>query len=71
MNIQSTLSKIYNKIKHLQVEDVDSDNFVQGAYFAGMLDSAKLFMKTYNGELTDEEIREELAKLDNYTKTVN
>ena len=66
MNIQSTLRKIYNKIKYIQIEedDLTPENFGAGAFNAGMLYSAKLFMKCYNGEMTEEELNVELAKLE-------
>ena len=72
MNIQSNLRKIYNKIKSLQIEEdnLDADNFGQAAYYAGMLDASKLFMKLYNGELSEEEVDRELAKLEP-TESVN
>ena len=66
MNIQSTLRKVYNKIKYIQIEegDLTADNFGEAAFRAGQLDSAKLFMKIYNGELGDEDLEMELAKLE-------
>ena len=66
MNIQSNLRKLYNKIKYLQIDadDFTSENFSRGIYYAGMLDASKLFMKLYNGELTQEEIDFEIAKLE-------
>ena len=72
MNIQANLRKIYNRIRRLQIpeDDITADNYGQGAYFAGMLDSAKLFMKLYNGELTETQIEIELAKLEP-TESVN
>jgi hypothetical protein len=73
MNIQATERKIYNKVKFLQIpeDEVTSENFGASAYYAGMLDMGKLLIKCHNGELTDEDVRVELAKLDNATKSVN
>ena len=73
MNIQAVERKIYNKVKFLQIpeDDITPVNFGAASYYAGMLDMGKLLIKCHNGELTEEEVRIELAKLDSATRAVN
>ena len=65
MNIQSVLSKVYNTVKFSQIpeDEVTAENFGRASYMAGMLDSAKIFMKIYNGEVDEREVEYEMAKL--------
>ena len=65
MNIQSNLRKLYNVIKKLQIPDesMTTGNASRAIYLAGMLHSAKLFIKLYNGELSDETLEFELKEL--------
>lgn len=64
MNTQSTLRKIYNNIKNLQIpdEEVVPENMTRAVYMAGMLDSAKIFIKVYNGELSEEGVELEMNR---------
>ncbi len=73
MNIAAIERKIYNKVKFLQIseDELTEANFLAAAYYAGMLDMGKLMVKCHNGELTEETVRIELAKLDNATRAVN
>jgi hypothetical protein len=65
LNIQSTLRKVYNNLKNLQIpeEDITAENFSRASYLAGMLDSAKIFMNIYNGDVTEERLEWELRQL--------
>ena len=73
MNIQQTLSKVYNQVKSFQIKDEDvlPGNFTRAIYMQGMLDSAKIFMKIYNGELTEQQIDLEMSKYKNYEGKVD
>ena len=66
MNVNAALRKVYNKIKYLQIpeEEIDSVNAAAATYYAGMEDSAKLFMNIYLGEISESQLEEELAKLE-------
>jgi len=66
MNITAIERKIYNKVKYLQIpeDELTSVNFGEAAFRAGQLDMAKLLMSLRNGELSEEQVRIELAKLD-------
>lgn len=63
MNIQGNLRKLYNNIKNLQIEEVTPENFGRASYLAGMLDSAKIFINLYNGDLTEERLDWEIHQL--------
>lgn len=65
MNITSNLFRLYNVIKKLQIPDekMTSENASRAIYLAGMLHSAKLFIKLYNGELTETTLDHELKEL--------
>lgn len=67
MNIQSNLRKLYNNLKNLQIEekDITAENFGRASYLAGMLDSAKIFMNLYNGDLSEERLEWEISQLRN------
>ena len=73
MNITAEERKIYNKVKHLQIaeDDITPVNFGLAAFRAGQLDMAKLLMKLRNGELSEYQLRTEVATLDNHTEMVN
>ena len=66
VNIQSSLRKLYNTVNRKQIDekDITAENFSRAAYMAGMLDSAKIFIKLYNGELSDEQFNYELNQLE-------
>ena len=72
MNVSSTGKKVYSKLRHLQIEedDLNADNFSEAAYRAGQYDMAKFFIKLYDGELNNEQVEIELAKLEP-TEAVN
>ena len=66
MNIQGTLRRVYNKIKNLQIPDgeISNENLSRAIYLTGMLDSAKIFMNIYNGDLSEGDLEEELKRLE-------
>jgi len=68
LNIQKTLFKVYNIIKGYQIKDVTPENITRAAYMDGMLDSAKIFFKIYNGELSEEGVDLEMKR---FKETVN
>ena len=73
MNIQQVLRKVYNQVRSYQIPetDVKPENFARAIYMAGMLDSAKIFIKIYNGELSEHQIDMEMAKYRNYEGRAN
>ena len=72
MNIDSNIRKVYNKSKYNQIDedDLTAENFGEAAYRAGQYDMAKLLIKLFKGELTDNDLEMELAKLEP-TEAVN
>ena len=64
MNITAIERKIFNKIKHNQIEEIDSTNFGEAAFRAGQLDMAILLMNLRNGELSEHQVEQEMAKLE-------
>ena len=64
MNIEAQLSKVHNAIKSAQIEedDLTPENFSEGAFMAGAYWASKVFNKIRNGELTEYEVKVELAK---------
>lgn len=73
MNIQKELSKLYNVIKYLQIseDEITAENVMKASYYAGMQDSAKMFMNIYNGDLTQHQVDVEIAKLKESSAVVN
>ena len=70
MNIQDKLFKIYNTVKYNfdswnEKSTEDGESAAKAIYFAGAYNTAKLFLKTYQGEFDDSDIEFWLEKLDN------
>jgi len=68
MNIQDKLFKIYNIVKYNFEEynknpEKDGETAARAIYYAGAYNTAKLFLKTYQGEFDEREIDFFLKKL--------
>jgi hypothetical protein len=70
MNIQDKLFKIYNTVKYgfenwNERSTDDGESAAKAIYYAGAYNTAKLFLKTYQGEFSEADIDFWLKKLDN------
>ena len=65
MNLTAVERKIWNKIKHLQIpeSEITPVNFGAASFYAGAEYMCKLIMNLRNGDLTEQQVDIELAKL--------
>lgn len=73
MNISAAFRQIHNAVKHIQIPEgeLNSENFGEAAFKAGQYDMSKIYTNLYNGDLSEHQLKIEIAKLKTMGETIN
>jgi len=73
VNISAAFREIHNAVKYIQIaeKDLTEENFGEAAFKAGQYDMSKILTNLYNGDITERQLKIEIAKLRRMGETIN